>query len=605
MDAIAWRPGTVVADIYTIIKEIGRGGMGIVHLAREGEVGRLVAIKSPLVTGSEGVRFVEDTGARRSFMREATAWMDLGSHPNIVRAFDVREVEYLPRIFMEYCDAGSLRELLMDHPQGLPWQEVYDVGAQLCWAVAFAHEKGMLHRDLKPANVLLLSDGRAKVTDFGLVHSMGQSDAEARVAADWQISASDKEQPASNIPSGKAWGGTPQYMPPEQWSGDPSPASDMYALGEILFELCTGQRAFDLATHPYCRSMGIDPKKIDPSLLVSLYRKLHCEENPINPASLRNDIPHLLSQLIEKCLAKKPERRPATALEVVQDLMLALQPFNVNVRLRQMPDKVRIEAEEKRDRAWALLRLCGASALMRGDMRDMLQPIQEAQALFGEVRDSVGMSACQLQIAMILQAQGEEDQAAKMYEVALANLSSLQDMMGVSTCLVGLGQILHKRGEYHEAESHFEQALRIREQEGNQNAVANCYVSLANVHYQLGNYHRAREEYESALRIRQKTGDEQGIASCWINLGNVFYQLGQFDQAEVNFCNALPVMQKVGNRMGIADLFVNLAVLYERTGRQRDALVTYETTLQIRREMNAWVPDWLEPKIRELRQRLK
>lgn len=148
-----WQPGQTVAGFYTIVREIGRGGMGVVHLAREGQGGRLVAIKSPLREWSQHdgsvVRFFDDATARQRFTQEATAWMELGCHPNIVRAFDVQEFDYLPRIFMEYCDGGALSGLVLKNPKGLPFQEAYDLAAQICWGLAFGHENGLVKRVLR------------------------------------------------------------------------------------------------------------------------------------------------------------------------------------------------------------------------------------------------------------------------------------------------------------------------------------------------------------------------------------------------------------------------------------------------------------------------
>jgi serine/threonine protein kinase len=579
--------------------------MGIVHLAREGEVGRLVAIKSPLVTGAEGVRFVEDTSARRFFTREATAWMELGGHPNIVHAFDVKEVQYLPRIFMEYCDGGSLKALLKQHPGGLPWQQVYDLTVQICWAIAFAHERGLVHRDLKPANILLLSSGSAKVSDFGLVRPIGQKDTkvEALAALHQRIPDLFVSRAASSLSSGEAVG-TPLYMPPEQWNGHASPESDLYALGLILFELCTGRHAFDLATHPYCQEMRIDPQKIDPVVLPHVFAKLHSEHEPLDPARLRSDIPSALCELLQRCLAKHPKDRPSGAVEVAEQLASALRDRSVDIHSRSRPGELVVAEEAKRNQAWALIRL-GTGAKVRGDLKDAEQSYNRASSLFVEIHDQEGLSSCYMNLGNVHLARDEYDRAVVMYQKALPIMDEISDRESVSRCYMNLGNVHRERGEYDRAVAMYEKALAIKQEIGDRESISSCYMNLGIVHDERGEYDQAVAMYQEALAIKQEIGDKEGISNCYANLGIIYRERGDHDQAATMCLRALTIKQEIGDRKGISACYANLGVAYELQGQIRDALTMYRNAQRLLSELSLPHQDWLESKIRELERRAR
>jgi tetratricopeptide (TPR) repeat protein len=259
---------------YVILGELGRGGMGVVYQARQQGLDRLVALKMVLAGEYAGA------AERQRFRAEALAVARL-SHPNVVQVFEVGEHDGRPYLALEYLAGGTLAHRLHSGP--LPPREAAALLEPLARAVQAAHEKGVIHRDLKPANVLLTTDGAPKVSDFGLAKRLDGS--------------------AGPTPSG-AVVGTPAYMAPEQAAGTPEavgPASDVYALGAILYEALTGRPPFQA------------PTPVDTLLRV-------LSDEPPAPRALNPAVPRDLETITLKCLRKEPQKRYATAGELAEDL---------------------------------------------------------------------------------------------------------------------------------------------------------------------------------------------------------------------------------------------------------------------------------------------
>jgi hypothetical protein len=251
---------------YDVIEELGRGGMAIVYLARQRELARDVALKELLALHSG-----DPDGVRR-FLRESRLAGSL-SHPCIVTVYDLLEADGTPYIAMEYLERGTLR----------PWVgklstvQIIGVLRDVLSGLAHAARRGIVHRDLKPENLLVTDEGGVKITDFGIAKAVGQ-------AADTKLTH-----------TGTAMG-TPAYMAPEQAMGtEVGPATDLYALGVIAYELLAGRPPFKPTGTP----------------MAVLLR--HVQE-PVPP--LLSVAPHVDPELagwVEALLAKKPEDRPPSA----------------------------------------------------------------------------------------------------------------------------------------------------------------------------------------------------------------------------------------------------------------------------------------------------
>jgi WD40 repeat protein/predicted Ser/Thr protein kinase len=274
------RAGHRLGD-YELLEEIARGGVGAVYRARQVSLKRIVALKV-LLAGE----FADPKSIKR-FRREAEAAASL-NHPNIVSIYEVGAERGQPYFSMELIEGRDLAEMTREKPLGA--NEAAQVLKSIAEAVQFAHEKGLLHRDLKPSNVLIDSRGQPHVTDFGLAK---------------RFSASLEEKlPSQNLTISGQLLGTPNYMPPEQADpkrGDISPASDVYSLGALLYQLLTSRAPFMAATLPQT---------------LRLVEQAH----PVSPHLLNPGVPQDLETICFKCLEKDPRRRYQSARELAEEL---------------------------------------------------------------------------------------------------------------------------------------------------------------------------------------------------------------------------------------------------------------------------------------------
>jgi hypothetical protein len=279
-------PGTKLGP-YVIDAPIGAGGMGEVYRARDERLERDVAIKV-LPAGVAG-----DPGRRARFEREARAVAAL-SHPNILAIHDIGEGESFLYAVTELLDGHTLRERLTD--QGaLPVRKAIEIAIQIARGLSAAHDKGLVHRDLKPENVFLLKDGQVKILDFGL----------ARQSADTGLQTSATRTVAALTDVGTVMG-TVGYMAPEQVRGQAvDQRTDLFALGAVLYETLSGQRAFrrDTAAETMTAILREEPPELSAS---------------------RTELSPALERIVRHCLEKDPAQRFQSA----RDVAFALEAFS-------------------------------------------------------------------------------------------------------------------------------------------------------------------------------------------------------------------------------------------------------------------------------------
>ena len=256
---------------YRIVEKIGEGGMGEVYRAHDSRLHREVAVKIL------PAHVADDPDRRARFDRESRAVAAL-SHPNILAIFDVGVAGSVTYAVTELLEGESLREHVTRGP--LPVRKALEIAVQVARGLSAAHDKGIVHRDLKPENVFILSDGRAKILDFGL----------AQTAPDAAVTATGTE-PGVVM-------GTVGYMAPEQVRAQPADArTDLFSLGVVLHEMLSGRRAFQRDTP--AESMTAILREDPPELLVT-----------------RSDISPALDRIVRHCVEKNPTERFQTARDV-------------------------------------------------------------------------------------------------------------------------------------------------------------------------------------------------------------------------------------------------------------------------------------------------
>jgi len=400
-------PGQILENLYRIEEEIAKGGMGVIHLAQDQSTEQKVIIKSP----HESFFYKEER--KLLFLREAEEWVKLDPHQNIVKAYTVLNIDYLPRIVAEYVDGGTLSEYLSKGP--LDPKTAIDIAAQICYGMSFAHQSGLAHRDLKPLNILVSKDGTIKVSDFGL--SKKQEQAEIK-PIDSKI-----PNPLRGALQSSVYG-TPEYVAPEQWEGHATSLTDIYAFGVILYELFCHCRPFDFA------HLG-EPQR------TAAYKEAHFKNAAPHPMELGSALPDLLSNLMISCMAKDPMDRPESFEEII--LVLQLVSKNLGVQtLRPEPEATELDLHGKNDRGFAFLRL-GHGNIIRTDYEKAEECYEKAKVIFEETQSKEGMANYFRGMGRVYYRSLKSDDAIRMYEKSMEIFEEIGDRKGVARCLLNLG----------------------------------------------------------------------------------------------------------------------------------------------------------------------
>ncbi len=258
--------GALLNDRYQLQEVLGNGGMANVYLARDVILDRPVAIKVLRKEYSENESF------QKQFWLEARSAANL-SHPNIVTVHDFGTADDLLYIVMEHIPGKDLKQIIRDRGR-FPYQQGIPLMIQACAGVGYAHRAGLVHCDIKPHNMLVTKDMRLKVTDFGIARALSTIKPGERNDIVW---------------------GSPLYFAPEQAAGEaPTPASDVYSLGVVLYELLTGTTPFNATS-------------------ADELARLHLTARPLAISEYVPDVPPALEEIVMKVLSKEPSARYRTA----------------------------------------------------------------------------------------------------------------------------------------------------------------------------------------------------------------------------------------------------------------------------------------------------
>lgn len=275
---------------YELLRQLGSGAMGDVYIAVDRSLGRNVAIKFL------PARFTSDPERMTRFATEARAASSL-NHPNIVTIHEFGDIDGTPYLVMEYVEGKTLRQILRESQ--LPSKRIFELAAQIAEGLAKAHAAGIVHRDLKPENLMVTADGLVKILDFGLAKLYYPDPAETKADKSEATTALNL---ASSLTTDGMIVGTVGYMSPEQASGRPVDyRSDQFAFGVILYEMVSGKRAFhrDTPVQTLSAIIAEDPEAV----------------HPLDPS-----FPDAARLVLERCLAKAPEKRYMATSDLVLDL---------------------------------------------------------------------------------------------------------------------------------------------------------------------------------------------------------------------------------------------------------------------------------------------
>ncbi|WP_439626457.1 protein kinase domain-containing protein [Gemmata sp.] len=552
---------------YELIGELGRGGMGVVYRARHIRLNRPTAIK--MLLGGQ----YADPVAQVRFLVEAEI-VALIQHPNVVQVYEFGQHDGQPFFALEFVDGVTLAGKLHDAGRFGP-KAAAEMVAKLADAIAAAHAKGIVHRDLKPANVLLDERGEPKVTDFGLA-KVGQS-----------------EMTASG-----AIMGTPNYMSPEQAAGrtrEIGTATDVYALGVILYELLTGRTPFK-----------------GESVMETIQQVLAGE--PAWPRSLVSAIPRDLETICLKCLEKEPRKRYGTAEALAADLRAYLAGRAIAVRpvgtieyavkwARRRPAPAAlvlvtllgvcgivwkyVEAEQQRDIAEARTR----DAEEQKGLAEEKQHEAEQQRVIAEGRRKEAEQQKAIAEARRMEAEEQRETAfavsqflgglfedadplaltGRMFgahnrangaqaltareivdRAALKLKTELTDRPRIRAALLDcIGNVYLDQGRAREAEPMILEAAQLRRKRFGDDHIetATSFQSLGVMHISTGEFELAGKELEQALALRRKYlgGDHVLVADTLFYLGLQRLLSGELPTAESTLQECLTVRRSRGD----------------------------------------------------------
>jgi tetratricopeptide (TPR) repeat protein/tRNA A-37 threonylcarbamoyl transferase component Bud32 len=578
-----YAPGTRI-DRYEVAGRPLMGGMGIVYLCHDLQEDRPVALKT------FKPEFLPDRAARDRFLREGTAWVDLGRHPHVVRCYRVFQPENAIEVYLALelvakepgRDDASLRAWLTPG-QPLPLEQALLFALQVARGMghAVATLPGFVHRDLKPENVLVGADkasgmNRLRVTDFGLAALLqGMAPQTSEVLETSEVSdALSRTQLTHGIV------GTPLYMAPEQWCGERvSVATDVYALGCILYEVLAGQPAVT----------GRSLKAL---------KRAHCEGEV---QALPGSVPGAVVEVVKCCLAVAPEARYGDWGQVEAALARAYQGLTG----REVPTPEPVAEANRTERVavgWSYSAL-GVSYLDLGKAEVALGYFRRAVEVGKNERErrleATGLNHLGLAYSSLGQVEGDKDHpgAIDYYEGALVISREIGDRRGEGNHLGNLGSAYHSLGQVGRAIDCYEGALAISREIGDRRGESNRLGNLGNVYADLGqvegdkDHPGAIDYYEGALVISREIGDRRGEGTHLGSLGAAYYFLGQVERAIAYYEDALVISREIGDRRGEGTHLGNLGNVYADLGQAEgdkdhpSAIAYYEGALVISREI--------------------
>ena len=552
---------------YEIVRELGRGGMGIVYEARQKEPKRSVAVKVLHPGYGPGDHH------ERLFRREVRALGRL-RHPGIAVIYEAgRAAAGRSYFVMELIDGVPLTDFAQR--KGLSSQDRLALFQRACEAIAYAHQRGVIHRDLKPSNMLVEPSGAVKILDFGLAAVLGQDDSSLAVSA---------------VSEGGRVFGTVPYMSPEHVrgrSGEIDVRSDVYSLGVLLYELLTGRLPYDL-----------EPWNL-PKAAATI-----CAEPPRRPSTILAGLRGDLETILLKCLEKEPPQRYQTVSALADDLdhyladePILARPPSFSYQLRKLVRRHRLPfalagtvvtlvlafgvtaaflaVRLNRERAAAVAAHAGEAA--QRAQADAINTF--LQDMLSAVDPSVRPGTPDVALREVL-----DEAGAKIDDGGLAEHPNVEVALRTT-----IGNAYRAVGRYDEADQHLRRAVSLGDElypRGHAD-LSLALNKLARLRETQGALDEAEALYRRALDMRRALygDDHKDVAVILNNLAILLHYRGRRGEAETLVREALQMRRRIfGNQHeAVANSLNNLAMILEATGRTRAAITLYRESLAIDR----------------------
>ena len=551
---------------YEITSQPMKGAMGMVYFCIDhGNADRPVALKTFLP------KFLPDRKARALFLREGTAWVEMGYHPHIVRCYDVKYIDPTAFLILELINNGKANKgeaskdtsLLAWIGQPMPVTQAVVFALQIARGMQHATKKvqGFVHRDLKPANVLVGADklsgtkfNRLRVTDFGLIKIVSESNMNLPVE-NADVSKLTQIQFTQDV-------GTPLYMAREQWLGEPVGVfTDVYALGCILYEMLTGE----------CAANGFDQNELQDS---------HCSGN-LRPIPV--DLPTPVRIFLESSLAASKENRYQTWEEVTA----VLENISTKLGVGFIPpenDKTSESTAERQSTA-SSYNAMGIAYAQMGKSQVALGYFEKALGIFQEIYDRHGEGSTLNNLGNAYKDLGDAYRALNFYERDLTIARQVGDRHWEGWTLGNIGEVYRNLGEAYHAINYYEQSVKIMREIGDRHGEGNALCGLGLLSAASGKVQQAIAFFEEYLAIERSLSNRRGEGIARGNLGAVYLQSGNARDSISYLNESLICKHEVGDRRGEISVLNNLGTASAVLGNSDEAIRHYQSSIQIAREI--------------------
>ncbi len=592
-------PGTRIGQ-YEIASLPMMGGMGVVYFALDhGNDGRPVALKT------FRPKLLPDRAARDRFLREGTAWIELGSHPHIVRCYKVEYHDPTTFLVLELIakeqnmpDASLRSWLIPGHP--LPLEQALLFALQITRGMQYATEKipGFVHRDLKPENILVGADklpqtniNRLRVTDFGLVKTIAKNSV--------GVPTSNTDDSKSNQIQFTRGVGTPLYMAPEQWKGEPVGIyTDVYAFGCVLYEMLSGgsvakgKTVTELQAVHCAGALCLPPANLPPKVLEVLNRSLALNATERYP--FWGEVTNMLEIIYEELGKKVPLLEDVSdglkmygnagwsyieigsAYSDMSERELAIDYFKIALELANQFGDPLMELS-------AMAEL-GKEERLLGNLQQSLKFVEQSLVKAREVGTKVGECGALSALGATYAGLKDTNLSIQYFKQALTIVQEIGYRFEEGNILGNLGAIQIIEDPF-SAIQYLDQALVIARETNNKRGEGSILNSLGLAYATLNKNDQAIIYHDQACLIAREMGDQAREGDCLSNLGKVFLQKRDLPNSIQCYEQALAIQNKIYIRLRDPKIFGRLGDAYLELGESPRAIEYFQEQLTLARSI--------------------